>query len=328
MTGSYGMPISLVQQTQPISLLQQNLIELGVTLVGAFAVSAGALLYFRRVRMERPPVGTFNGRDIAILLGFIIALPFLYVALPGWALTCFLVLTFASALSIGYRPLVGSTRTWIGIGLLVGVNIWTSRTMLGTVAGWQLWWAELSVLVALGAIAVANLYVQGGMQLRYVAWFALALAAYDVVFTAVIPLTNKLIEELLGTPLDPSLGMRFGIDNFSVGIGDLLVYAMFAVAAYKAYGRPGARLAFGLIAVFGACVPNLAPLLINFVDARGDAIVPAQAFFGPPAFLCYLWLRHRYGRERTMAEYWASTGTAPVTATTTQPAAAPEPQSV
>ena len=28
--------------------------------------------------MERPPVGTFNGRDIAILLALIIALPFLY----------------------------------------------------------------------------------------------------------------------------------------------------------------------------------------------------------------------------------------------------------
>jgi hypothetical protein len=328
MTVPHDMPVSLVQQTQPIPLLQQSLVELAVTLAGALAVSGCALLYFRRVRMERPPVGTFNGRDIGILLGFIIALPFLYAALPGWVLTCFLVLTFASALSIGYRPLVGSTRSWIFIGLLVGANIWTSRTMLGTVAGWQLWWAELSVLVALASIAVANLYVQGGMQLRYVAWFALALSAYDVVFTAVIPLTNKLIEELLGTPLDPSLGMRFGIDNYSVGIGDLLVYAMFAVAAYKAYGWRAARLALGLIVVFGACVPNLAPLLINFVDARGDAIVPAQAFFGPPAFVCYLWLRHKYGRERTMAEYWASAGTAPRTAATTQPAAAPEPQSV
>jgi hypothetical protein len=324
----HDMPISLVQQTQPWPLLQQNLVELGVTLVGALAVSAGALAYFRRVRIERPPIGTFNGRDIAILLGFIIALPFLYAALPGWVLTCFLVLTFASALSIGYRPLLGSAWLWLCVGLLVGANIWTSRTLLGTVVGWQLWWAELSILVALGAIAVANLYVQGGMQLRYVAWFALVLAGYDVVFTAAIPLTNKLIEELLGTPLDPSLGMRFGIDNFSVGIGDLLVYATFTVAAYKAYGRSAARLALGLIAVFGACVPNLAPLVINFVDARGDAIVPVQAFFGPAAFLGYLWLRRRYGPERTMAQYRAATGAAPRTAAAVQPTAAPEPLSV
>jgi hypothetical protein len=261
-------------------------------------------------------------------MAFIIALPFLYTVLPLWALTCFLVLTFASSLSIGYRPLLGPKRVWLGIGLLIGANLWTSRTMLGTVVGWQLWWAELSVLVALGAISVANLNVQGGMKLRNVAWFAFALGAYDAVFTKVFPLTNKLVQELLGNPLDPSLGMRFGISNYSVGIGDLLIFAMFAVAAYKAYGRPAARLALGLIVVFGACMPSFVPLAINLIDARSDIIVPSQVFFGPAALLCYLWLKHRYGRERTMAEYRASTGIAQPTASSTQPGPAPQPVSV
>jgi hypothetical protein len=311
----------------PIPLLQETFTELGVALVGIVAVSALAVFYFRRVRLDRPPIGTFNGRDIGILLTFIIALPFLYAALPGWALTCFLALTFASALSIGYRPVLGRTWSWLLIGLLIGANLWTSRTMLGTVAGWQLWWAELSVLVALAAISVANLYVQGGMKLRYVAWLALALGGYDVIFSSVYPLTSKLTQEFLGAPLDPSLGMRFGIDNFAIGIGDLLIFALFAVAVYKAYGRPAARLAFGLIVVFGALVPSLVPLVINFVDARTDILVPAQAFFGPAAFICYLWMRHRYGRERTMAEYRASAGGAPA-AVPAQPAPAAEPASV
>jgi hypothetical protein len=309
-------------------LLQQTFTEFAVALVGAVAVAAGALYYFRRVHLDRPPVGTFNGRDMGILMGFIIALPFLYAALPLWALTFFLVITFASSLSIGYRPVLGPKRVWLGIGLLIGANLWTSRTMLGSVVGWQLWWTELSVLVVLGAISVANLNVQGGMKLRHVAWFALALGAYDVVFSRVFPLTDKLVQEFLGNPLDPSLGMRFGIYNYAVGIGDLLVFAMFAVAAYKAYGRPAARLALGLIVVFGACVPNLVPLVINFIDARSDVIVPSQAFFGPAAFLCYLWMKHRYGRERTMAEYRASTRIAQRATTSTQPAPAPEPASV
>jgi len=316
-----------VTHDMPISLLQETVTELGVTLVGIVAVTNCALFYFRRVRLDRPPVGTFNGRDIGILLTFIIALPFLYAAMPGWALTSFLALTFISALSIGYRPLLDRKWLWLGTGLLIGANIWTSRTMLGTVAGWQLWWAELSVLVALAAIAVANLYVQGGMKLRYVAWLALALGAYDVVFSSVFPLTNKLVQEFLGAPLDPSLGMRFGIDNFAIGIGDLLIFSLFAVAAYKAYGPWAARLAFGLIVVFGALVPSLVPLVINFIDARTDVLVPAQAFFGPAAFLCYLWMKRRYGRERTMAEYLAGAdGAAP--AATAEPAPAPEPASV
>jgi hypothetical protein len=312
----------------PISLLQETVTELGVALVGIVTVTACALLYFRRVRLDRPPVGTFNGRDIGILLAFIIALPFLYMALPSWALTSFLALTFISALSIGYRPLLDQKWLWLGIGLLVGANIWTSHTMLGTVAGWQLWWAELSILVALAVIAVANLYVQGGMKLRYVAWLALALGAYDVIFSSVFPLTNKLVQEFLGAPLDPSLGMRFGIDNFAIGIGDLLIFSLFAVAAYKAYGPRAARQAFGLIVVFGAFVPSLVPLIVNFVDARTDVLVPAQAFFGPAAFLCYRWMKHRYGRERTMAEYLASADGAARAAGVAEPAPAPAPASV
>ncbi|MDQ3896669.1 MAG: hypothetical protein M3326_05360 [Actinomycetota bacterium] len=312
----------------PTPFLQLTLVQFAVTLVGALAVSAGALFYFRRVELERPPVGTFNGRDIGILMTVIIGLPFLYATLPRWALTCFLGMTFASALSIGYRPLLGPTRLWLGVGLLLGSNIWTSRTMLGSVVGWQLWWVELGVLVALSAIAVANLYVQGGMKLRYVAWFALALGGYDVTFSRVIPLTNKLVQGFLGNPLDPSLGMRFGINNYSIGIGDLLVFAMFAVAAYKAYGRSAARLALAVIVVFGVCVPSLVPLVINFIDARTDLLVPSQAFFGPAAFLCYLWLKHRYGRERTMAEYRSSTSIAPAAPPSPTRRPAPRPASV
>lgn len=314
--------------TEPISLLQQTLTEFGVILFGVTAVSAGSLLYFRRVRMERPPIGTFNGRDIVILLVFISALPFLYGTLPNWLITCLLVLTFTSSLFIGYRPVLGATRAWLGIGLLIGLNIWTSRYLMGTTAGWQLWWAELSILVGLGSIAVANLYVQGGMRLQHVAWFALALAAYDIVFATVLPLTDKLVAGYLAHPLDPLLGMRFGVDNYGVGLGDLLIYSMFLVAAYKAYGPQAARLAFGLIVVVGACVSAFIPFLINFLDTELDLLVPSQAFFGPAAFLCYLWLKRRYGRERTMAEYRAGAGITPRSTATTQPAPAPEPASV
>ena len=314
--------------TEPISLLQQTLTEFGVILTGVTVVSGGSLLYFRRVRMERPPVGTFNGRDIVVLLAFIATLPFLYAVLPNWLITCLLVITFASSLFIGYRPVLGVTGAWLGIGLLIGLNIWTSHHLMGTTGGWQLWWAELSVLVGLGSIAVANLYVQGGMKLRYVAWLSLALAAYDIIFATALPLTDKLVAGYLANPLDPLLGMRFGIDNYGVGLGDLLIYALFLTASYKAYGARAARLAFGLIVVVGAGVTAFVPFLLNFLDTQLDLLVPSQAFFGPAAFLCYLWMKRRYGRERTMGEYLASTEVAARTAPAAQPAPAPEPASV
>ena len=295
------MPVT----TEPISLFQQTFTEFLVLLVGVMLVTSCALLFFRKVRLERPPLGTFNGRDIVILLIFVSVLPFLYGYLPYWLITALLMLTFGSSIYIGFSQVLGPARTWLGIGLLIGLNVWTSHHLMGSTAGWQAWWAELTILVGLGAISVSNLYVQGGMKLIYVAWLALGLAVYDIVFATVLPLTDQLVAGYLAHPLDPLLGMRFGIDNYGVGLGDLLVYSLFLVAAYKAYGVKAARIAFGLIMFVGAFVTAFIPFLLNFLDTELDLLVPAQALFGPVAFLSVLWMRRRWGPERTMAQYLA-----------------------
>ena len=145
--------------------------------------------------------------------------------------------------------MLSPAKLWLGIGLLIGLNIWMGNNLLGTVLGWQLFWAENDVIVLLAAVSVANLYVQGGMKLRHVAWFALVLAGYDVVFTSIWPVTNELVEEFLGYPLDPSIGMRWGFDNAAIGLGDLLVYALFVLAAFKAYGRRAGQIALAVVVV-------------------------------------------------------------------------------
>jgi hypothetical protein len=311
-----------------IPLVQQSFIDFGVTLVGTLIICFGALAYFRRVRMERPPIGTFNGRDIAILLTLIIALPFLYAVMPSWTLTIFLCLTFAASLSIGYTQVFGQVRLWLVLGLLLGANIWESQTMMGSVTGWQVWWVEIDILVALGAIAVANLYVQGGMRLQHVVWFALGLAVYDVFASLVVNVTAVLVEDFIGKPLDPTFGMRFQVNNYGIGIGDLLVAAMFVIACYKAYGRVAARTAIVFGAVFCAAAPSLCPLLFALIDFRNDILVPSQLFFAPPAFLYYLWLKRRYGPERTMAEYVGSEDCRWDRGAIGQPAPAREPAAV
>ena len=85
-------------------------------------------------------------------------------------------------------------------------------------------------------VAVANLYIQGGMRLRHVAWLALGLAVYDPIFSFGVPLTAKLADAFAGFPLDPSIGFRAGLNSANIGIGDLLVYSAFAVAASRDTG--------------------------------------------------------------------------------------------
>lgn len=317
------MPVPI----QPISLLQQTVTELGVIMAGTAVVCGGALAYFRRVRMERPAVGTFNARDVVILLGFVGVLPFVYGWLPVPLVTCLLAVTFASALYFGYRPLLGPAGIWLGIGLLFGFNIWSSNHNMGTLLGWDLWFGQQGLVVALAAIAVCNLYVQGGMKLRHVAWLSLALAGYDVLFAAYYPLTGKLIARYITHPLTPLFGIRLGLDDYAIGLGDLFIYALFVLAAYKAYGAWAAAIAGGVVTVMGGIATAFIPFLFNFTNANLDILIPAQSLFGPAAFLTYLWMKRHYGRERTMAEYLASQGSAAAEPQVEQ-APAPEPASI
>ena len=311
----------------PIPQWEQSLTLFGVITTGTIVICAGALAYFRRVRMDRPPVGTFNARDVVILLIFIGILPFVYGWLPDTLVTCLLAVTFASALYIGYRPLLGSVGIWLGIGLLFGFNIWSSHHLMGTIPGWQLWYTEQSIMVGLSAIAVCNMYLQGGMKLRHVAWLSLGLAGYDVLFASYYPLTGELIARYITHPLTPVVGMRFGEVDYAVGLGDLLVYSLFFVAAYKAYGARAAKIAAAVIVVMGGFATAFIPFLFNFSNANLDILIPAQSVFGPVAFLTYLWMKRHYGRERTMAEYLASqddTAAAP----RVEQAPAPQPASI
>ena len=272
----------------------------------ALLVCLLGLAYLRHVRMERPAIGTFNGRDVVTVFVLLSTIPLFYLSLPRWLLTAFLVVTFVSALSFGLRPLLPPLGVWVIVGVLLGLNLWLGTNALGTIGGWQVFWAENDVIVLLAAVFVANLYIQGGMRLKHVAWFALALSAYDLIFTTVAPVTDALVEAFLGFPLNPSVGMRWGIDNAAIGIGDLLVYGLFVLAVAKGYGRRAGRLAVAVVLIFGAVAPALFPLLIDFVTARADTVVPAQVWFGPAAFVTWLWLRHRHGQERTMREFLSS----------------------
>lgn len=285
-------------------------------LIGALSASAVALVYFRQIRLERPAIGVFNMRDISILLFFILVLPLLYLVLPIWALTTMLTLTFTGALYLALRPLLRPLFLWPAIIFLLGGDIWVTYHYLGEVIGWQVYWIFGSLVMLLASSGVANLYVQGGMRLRHVAWFSFILAFYDLFFVMVIPLSARLADLFIGHPLDPSIGFRMGPYSANIGLGDLLVFCCFTVAAYKGFGKRGAIAAFVIITFFGAIIPSLSPLIIStFVRNSIGIVVPAQASFGPAALVTYLLLA-RQSKERSMKEWLAQEaangyGTAP-----------------
>jgi hypothetical protein len=272
-----------------------SLIVYQATVVCAGAVLAvlAAVAFFRRIGLQRPAIGTFNGRDVVVLFVFIVTLPVLYLAVPHYLLAGFLCLTFTSALYIGYRPVVPRSWLWLAIAGLLGADMALAAVMGNRVSLWQAYWIVNSAIMMLAVAAVANLYIQGGMRLRHVAWFALGLAVYDPVFSFVFPITDQLANRFAGFALDPSMGFRFGPHIQNIGVGDLLVFTLFVLAAYRGYGRVGAWVAALAVVVVGGIVPVVLPSLVSGLNTEGGFVIPVQTFFGPAAFLIYLWLARR-----------------------------------
>lgn len=52
-----------------------------------------------------------------------------------------------------------------------------------------------------------------------------------------IPITNKLAARFVAHPLDASIGYRLNGLSVNLGIGDLLVFSLFALAATREHGR-------------------------------------------------------------------------------------------
>ena len=279
-------------------MLPQTLFQAAVVTAGSLGTALAALLYYRRVRLERPAIGTFNSRDVVLLSFFIVLLPILYLALPQTLLTGFLVLTFSSALGIGLRPLLAARYRRVLIPTLIGGEIMVTYSLLGTTMGLKLYWLLTSTIMLIAAMSISNLYVQGGLRLHQVAWFAVFLAVYDLFFSLVIPLTPQLAMAFEGRPLNASIGWASGGFSANIGLGDLLVYGLFTAAAYKGFGKRGAVSAFATIFVFGALAPSFAPFVINqFDQGAAGIVVPAQVFFGPAAFAVSSALHRRARRQ-------------------------------
>ena len=303
-------------------MLTQTVFQTVVVSVGALGTAAAALAYFRGVRLERPAIGAFNSRDLVILAGFIILLPILYLAVPGPVLTGFLVLTFGSAMAIGLRPIMPARYRRVLIPAIIGSEIVVTYTLLGAPRGLQLYWVFTSAIVLVAAMGISNLYVQGGLRMRQIAWFAVFLAGYDAFFSTVVPLTPQLAAAFEGRPLNASIGWAAGRYSANIGLGDLLVYGLFVTAAYKAFDRRGAIWAFVTIFVFGALAPSVAPLVVSQFDQGSNGIViPAQLFFGPAAFAVTSVLYRRHP-ERTTSQ-WIGEQAARLQPPTTLPGAAP-----
>ena len=184
-------------------------------------------------------MGVFDLGDVALLLGAVVLAPLLYLALPRWAAAGLLGLGVLGALLVVLEPVLGAGRgarlAWpLALALLAADA--AAALLPGAPAAAAL--AVNNAVLVLAVVGVTNLWAQSGLTARAAAVLAGALAVYDVVTTAWLPLTDALLGRLAGLPFAPLVAWPAGpASGLGIGLGDLLLATVCPLALRKAYGR-------------------------------------------------------------------------------------------
>jgi hypothetical protein len=222
---------------------------------------------------------------------FILLVPFLYLVLPLWLVAGLLGLSTLSVLYFTWEPVLGARwAIWLVVLVLLATDL-GAAFLLGT--GNNAFFMVNNGVLLILIVGIANLWVQSGTKARDVALLATFLTIYDWLTTAHWPLMSDLFTRLAGLPLTPSIAWGSSSSLLGIGVGDLLLAAVFPLVMRKAFSRPA-----GLSALVLA-LASIGTLLA--LPLKG--VFPLMVVLGPLIVLQYLYWSKRGGRERTMWQY-------------------------
>lgn len=266
-----------------------------VVMFFVLATVGGALAHLRRLPADRPPVGVFNGSDVATLLVGVLVMPFVYLAIPARVAVPVFGLVLMAIVAVALGPVLGHG----GLGLFVAVALALCDVALAVVAGAQspLLWLGNAVLLSIAVVGIANIWAQSGMRLRHLVVVTVAVTVYDTLATAWSPLTLDLFNQLAVGPFAPFLLWRVGPYGLTVGLGDLLIATLFVLLVDKGYGGRATVVAFGATASVVGAMSALAVLDL------APGFIPAMWGLAPVVIGATAYLARVRGRERTVGQY-------------------------
>ena len=280
--------------------MEPALSSIVVVLIQIAVVLAGGIAYLRRVRVDRPPVGVFNGRDILIVGAVLVAVPVVYLRLPTTVLAGVFAVLSASILYFSLSPLLGSRpAAWTGLGLVV-LDIAIARLLRQSAP--ELFIVVNNLALAVAVIGVANLWVQSGIRALHVGLLGLGLAVYDAIATLAMPLMTQFVDRVATLPLAPMLVWGVGEGQVGIGLGDMLVMLVWTLVAEKAFS---ARAGLAAACLSLACVSGL--FMAFWLDWVNRPL-PAMVILGPVIAGHYAKLIRQGKKERTFAAYESDVG--------------------
>jgi hypothetical protein len=294
------------------SLIAPSLGTISLVTAHVVVLALAAWLYMRHLTMDRPPIGVFNRRDILIITVVIMTVPPLYLQLHSIVIAGLFSLVALVILQFTLAPLTRGRLAWLIALAIVVANIALALRGGGGETREPVFFAFNNIVIVVLVLGVANLWAQAGLRAREVFLFAMLLTVYDVVAVTWFPAMVEFFFRVVQLPFAPAVAWGDGPGLVGVGIGDLLVIALWVVVTEKAYGTRAAILAGASgVAAVGA-------ILMGFWLGWVTEPVPAMIVLGPMVVLQYLLLRRIYGPERSTGGYsaarWAARGTARGTA--------------
>lgn len=247
----------------------------------------GGWVYFRYYQVNRPPIGVFNLKDLALMVLLIILLPFLYLVLPLWLTASLLLLVALGILYFTWEPILRARwAIWLAVLTLLAVDI-GAAFFLGTRQNG--FFAVNNTVLLVMIVGITNMWAQSGMKARDAALLGALLALYDFIATSQLPLMSDLITRLSGLPLAPTITWSSENMMLGIGLGDVLLATVFPLVMRKAFGRLA-----GITALVLALAAIGMPLQGPF---------PTMVVLGPLMVLQYLFWSRQRGQERTTFQY-------------------------
>jgi hypothetical protein len=256
-----------------------------------------AWLYFSRYQVARPPLGVINLWDVAILLGAIVVVPFLYLLLPLGLVMGLLAAAYLTVLYTAAEPVLRTRwAIWVTVLALLAVDVCAAHRF-GS-ASLPFFAVNNVVLVAV-VVGVANLWAQSGLKAQDAAVLGAALAIYDLVATTFLPLMTDLVTRLTEIPFAPMVAWVIDDEGhwLGIGLGDLLLAAVYPLVLRRAFGERAGVVAMATgLAVIGGL---LAVVQLRVVTGG----LPAMVVLGPLMVLQYAYWSRCRGGERTTWQY-------------------------
>jgi len=269
--------------------------ELIIVLGFAVATIAVGMAFFRHYQVVRPPIGVFNAGDVVVLMLAVVAIPYLYLVLPLWAVVGVLAPTTVGVILFTLEAM----RSERALRWLLALGLVSADFALALTLGVddQAYLLVNNLVVLVLVVGIANLWVQSGMRARHLATLAVLLALYDFVATSQLTLMSDLLTRLENIPLGPFLAWTVSGHSLAIGLGDLLLATAYPLAVRKAYGVKQAAIALTVAVVV------IAGVLAYVGFGAIEEPMPVMVVLGPLILVQDLFWRRGRAAERTTRQY-------------------------